>query len=132
MTAMLERPEAQIDLDPAKLSARKDRTTKSNYTVKSVETVLAGSDVQARIFTLAPGEVIPWHHHSETTDHFFVLSGKLTIGKRAPHERRSLAVGERYQVAPRHAHEISNNESIDCQFLLLQGVGKYDWIKSES
>ena len=31
--------------------------SKQNYTVKSVENVVLGSDVQARIFTLAPGEV---------------------------------------------------------------------------
>jgi mannose-6-phosphate isomerase-like protein (cupin superfamily) len=106
--------------------------TKLNYTVKSIGTVVAGVDVQARIFTLTLGEIIPWHYHSETTDHYFVLSGRLTVEKRAPPERRSLAVGERYQIAPRHCHEISNRESIDCQFLLLQGVGKYDWIKSKS
>jgi hypothetical protein len=29
------------------------------YTVKSIETVAVGSDVQARLFTLAPGETIP-------------------------------------------------------------------------
>lgn len=46
------------------------RKTKSTYTVKSIETVMAGADVQARIFTLAPGDVIPWHHHSETADHY--------------------------------------------------------------
>jgi mannose-6-phosphate isomerase-like protein (cupin superfamily) len=37
---------------------------------------------------LAPGEVIPWHSHSETTDHYFVLSGKLTIERRTPEDRR--------------------------------------------
>jgi quercetin dioxygenase-like cupin family protein len=105
--------------------------TKSNYTVKSVETVVAGVDVQARVFTLAPGDIIPWHYHSETNDHYFVLSGKLTVEKRAPQERRILAVGERYQIGAGQAHEISNNEKTDCQFLLLQGVGKYDWIKAE-
>ncbi len=40
----------------------------ANYIVKSVETVVAGRDIQARIFTLAPGEIIPWHSHSEITD----------------------------------------------------------------
>jgi hypothetical protein len=29
------------------------------YKVKRVETVVKGSDVQARVFTLAPGEAIP-------------------------------------------------------------------------
>jgi len=105
--------------------------SKANYTVKSVETVIDGADVKARIFTLAPGDVIPWHYHSETTDHYFVLSGKLTIDRRTPDESRTLAVGERYQITAANAHMLSNRGSTDCQFLLLQGVGRYDWNTAE-
>jgi hypothetical protein len=50
-----------------------------NYTVKDVETIAAGKDVRARLHTLAPGEVIPWHSHSEIADHFFILGGELTV-----------------------------------------------------
>ena len=93
---------------------------------------MLGADVQARIFTLAPGEVIPWHLHSETTDHYFVLSGRLTVETRSPEDRQTFAVGERYKIMPGNAHMLSNREKTDSQFLLLQGVGKYDWIKAES
>ena len=55
--------------------------SKANYSVKSVETVVAGADVQARMFTLAPGEVIPWHYHGKSTDHYFVLEGVLSISQ---------------------------------------------------
>jgi quercetin dioxygenase-like cupin family protein len=103
---------------------------KPSYTVKNVETVIVGKDVQARIFTLAAGEVIPWHSHSETTDHYFVLSGTLTIETRAPDTKRTLGVGERYQITAGNAHAISNRGVADCRFLLLQGVGRYDWIKA--
>ncbi len=34
----------------------KERQKRTNYTVKNVETVAAGKDVRARLFTLAPGE----------------------------------------------------------------------------
>jgi len=40
-----------------------------DYTVKNVEPVAIGTDVQVRLFTLAEGDVIPWHRHSESTDH---------------------------------------------------------------
>ena len=56
----------------------RERAAKKHYTLKNVETVAAGKDVQARLFTLAPGEVIPWHSHSEIADHFFVLSAKMS------------------------------------------------------
>jgi cupin domain len=76
----------------------KEQQKRADYTVKNVETVVAGKDVQARLFTLAPGEVIPWHSHSEIVDHFFVLDGELTVETRAPDDYRTLAIGERYQI----------------------------------
>ena len=57
---------------------------KPNYTVKSVETVVAGTDAKVRLFTLAFGDVIPWHYHGQSTDHYFVLEGVLSISTREP------------------------------------------------
>ena len=48
-----------------------------DYQVKNVEPVVVGSDIQVRLFTLEQGDVIPWHYHSESTDNYFVLRGKL-------------------------------------------------------
>jgi quercetin dioxygenase-like cupin family protein len=99
------------------------------YTVKSIEPIAVGSDVQARLFTLAPGETIPWHFHSEVTDWYFVLEGALSIETRAPAARREFAIGEAYQIAPKTAHLISNCSTGDTRFLLVQGVGAYDFLK---
>jgi quercetin dioxygenase-like cupin family protein len=99
------------------------------YTVKSIEPVAIGSDVQARLFTLAPGEVIPWHFHSAVTDWYFVLEGTLSIETRASAARRELAVGGTYHIAPKTAHFISNRSEADTRFLLVQGVGPYDFLK---
>jgi len=98
-----------------------------NYSVKSAETVAAGNDLRVRLFTLAPGEVIPWHFHSEIVDEFFVLEGELTVETRAPDECRVLGVGERYRVNAQHAHQTVNRGAKDCRFLIVQGVGKYDF-----
>jgi quercetin dioxygenase-like cupin family protein len=99
--------------------------------VKDVELVMAGPQVQARVFTLAPGDTIPWHYHSESTDHYFVLRGTLTVKTRDPDSERELEIGNRHRIMPGTAHLLSNAGATDCQFLLLQGVGKYDWIKAE-
>ena len=98
------------------------------YIVKSIEPVAIGSDVQARIFTLAPGEEIPWHFHSSVSDSYFVLGGTLSIETRAPRDSRLLVVGERFTIAPKTAHLISNRTAADTRFLLIQGVGAYDFI----
>src|SRR5947207_4313584 len=73
------------------------------YTVKSIEPVAIGSDVQARLFTLAPGETIPWHYHSAVTDWYFVLEGTLSIETRAPAAHHELAIGEGYHISPKTA-----------------------------
>ena len=78
---------------------------KAEYTVKSVETVVAGTDVRVRLFTLAPGEVIPWHSHTEIADHFFVLAGELTVEMRAPDRRLALGVGERHEIPAGNIHQ---------------------------
>ena len=103
----------------------------SNYQVKSVEPVVVGTDIQVRVFTLADGDVIPWHYHSESTDHYFVLRGQLTIETRSSDHRHRLSIGERLKIPPGTAHRISNESTSECQFLLVQGVGRYDWHKAD-
>ncbi len=98
------------------------------YKVKRVDPVVKGSDVQARVFTLAPGEAIPWHYHRETTDHYFVLEGTLSISTRGRDvTTRSLSAGSSDKVEAETPHLIANGGDTDCRFLLIQGVGTYDW-----
>jgi quercetin dioxygenase-like cupin family protein len=52
------------------MAANVQQSTDNYFTVKSIETVLEAADVKARIFTLAPSDVIPWHYHCDITDHF--------------------------------------------------------------
>ena len=102
------------------------------YKVKHVVAVIKGSDVQARLFTLAPGEAIPWHYHRQSTDYYFVLEGVLSISTREPDVmHRNLPVGSSYRIAPGMPHLIANSGDSDCRFLLLQGVGTYDWIAAD-
>jgi quercetin dioxygenase-like cupin family protein len=101
----------------------------AGYTVKSVEPVAIGSDVQARLFTLAPGETIPWHFHSAVTDWYFVLEGALSIETRAPPDQRLLTVGASYHIPRKTAHLIANRSDTDTRFLLVQGVGPYDFLR---
>jgi len=102
-------------------------TANPHYRVKSVETIVAGRDVQGRLYTLSPEDVIPWHFHSEVTDWYFCLSGRLSVQTRAPRKRRVLGAGGTYAIPPKTAHRISNGGDDDCRFLLLQGVGRYDF-----
>ncbi|MGH7073339.1 MAG: cupin domain-containing protein [Stellaceae bacterium] len=101
---------------------------KPNGTVKNIETVAEGKDLRAQLFTLAPGDVIPWHYHSHITDQFFCLTGTLRVETRAPRADERIAAGGSYAVPPMTAHRTTNGgEDEDCRFLLLQGGGAYDF-----
>lgn len=108
------------------------RSRNTHYEVKSVEPVMVGSDMQARLFILAPGDTIPWHRHTRTGDHYFVLEGALTVLTKPPQETRIVSVGKDYKIAPGTPHLITNRSSADCRFLLLQGVGTVDWVKADT
>ncbi len=108
----------------------KKHTKTAEYQVKNVEVVMIGKDMRARLFTLAPGDVIPWHYHPKTADHYFVLQGELTVSTRQPEETHTMGVGRDYRIEPRKPHLIGNHSAADCQFLLLQGVGTLDWMKA--
>jgi quercetin dioxygenase-like cupin family protein len=99
------------------------------YSVRNIETIAEDSDLRARIYTLAPEDVIPWHDHSSVTDWYFCLAGSLRVETRAPGADERLGAGGRYQIPPGTAHRISNGGREDCRFLLLQGVGAYDFNK---
>ena len=58
--------------------------TGPSYTVKHIEAISEGSDMRARLYTLAPGDVIPWRYHMAVTDWYFCLAGILQVETRAP------------------------------------------------
>jgi len=99
------------------------------YQVDRIEVVLKSDDVLARVFTLVPGDKVPWHYHKLSSDHYFVLAGTLTITTELPSDHVTLTQGERWRVDPGTHHEVANCSDTPARFLLLQGVGGYDWIK---
>ncbi|MGE5337985.1 MAG: cupin domain-containing protein [Gemmatimonadota bacterium] len=106
-------------------------TTTKPYKVRSIRVVAKGADVLVREYILDPGEAIPWHRHSEVTDHYYGLDGVVLIETRDPHARHEVGVGQSAVVAPPALHHVSNPGSQPCRFLLVQGVGKYDFVKAD-
>lgn len=101
------------------------------YRVKKISVIAKGSDVLVREYLLGPGESIPWHHHTQVSDHYYGLEGLVLIETRAPDARHELNPGESATVIPPTAHRVSNPSSKPCRFLLVQGVGQYDFVKQE-
>ena len=101
------------------------------YLVNKVSVIAKGTDVLVREYVLNPGESIPWHHHTQVTDHYYSLEGKVSIETRIPDALHELTSGESTTVVAPTAHRVSNPFDKPCRFLLIQGVGKYDWVKEQ-
>ncbi len=93
--------------------------------------VVKGADVQVREYNLAPGETLGWHRHSEVTDQFYGLDGTVVVETRNPPARHEVGPSQNLTITPPTVHRTSNPTSKPCRFLLIQGVGKYDFIKAD-
>ena len=71
---------------------------------------------------------VPWHFHNKVQDTFYVLNGNLRLFLREPKEEVRLAPGETYSVKPRRPHLVTNGGDTSATFLVLQGIGEYDFV----
>lgn len=78
--------------------------------------------------TITPTQKVPWHYHSKVQDTFYVLDGKLRIFLRDPKEEVILLPGETYSVRPGRPHLVTNGCETLATFLVLQGIGEYDFV----
>ena len=98
------------------------------YKVRSIHVVARGADVLVREYTLDAGEVIPWHRHTEVADYYYGLEGRVVIETREPAARHELSAGQSASVRPPTVHQVLNLTGAPCRFLLIQGVGTYDFV----
>ena len=77
---------------------------------------------------ISPTQQVPWHYHSFIQDTFYVLEGSIRVFMREPKEEVRLEQGDTYSVAPRRAHLVTNGGDDSATFLVLQGVGEYDFV----
>ena len=71
---------------------------------------------------------IPWHCHSNIQDTFYVIEGKVRIFLRDPKEEVNLAPGEIYSVRAKRPHLVTNGGQSSATFVILQGMGEYDFV----
>jgi len=77
---------------------------------------------------ISPTQKVPWHYHSNVRDTFYVLAGTIRIFLQNPKEAVLLSPGETYTVRPKRAHLVTNAGETSAVFLVLQGVGEYDFV----
>jgi quercetin dioxygenase-like cupin family protein len=102
--------------------------SRGSYPVADREIVAEGADIRVTVLTLASGQCVPWHYHSQVTDSFVCLDGPMVVETRAPRALHELLPGQRCAVPPKTAHYVHGKDDGPCRFLIVQGVGVYDFV----
>jgi mannose-6-phosphate isomerase-like protein (cupin superfamily) len=77
---------------------------------------------------ISPTQQVPWHYHNHIQDTFYVIEGRIRIFLREPKEEVPLGAGETYCVPARRPHLVINGGDVSATFLVLQGIGEYDYV----
>jgi quercetin dioxygenase-like cupin family protein len=77
---------------------------------------------------IGPAQKVPWHYHNNVSDTFYVLAGSIRIYLQDPKEKVELEPGQSFAVPPKRPHLVTNAGDSSAVFLVLQGVGDYDFV----
>lgn len=77
---------------------------------------------------LSARQKVPWHYHSNVADTFYVLEGSLRIFLQKPKQEVRLQPGETFTAEARRPHLVTNSGKGSVTFLVLQGIGEYDFV----
>ena len=91
------------------------------------EVIAKTDDLRVRIMRLEPREIAAWHYHTEVVDDIFCLTGLIQVRMRDPDEEIRLTPGQRCQIIVGRIHQLENLEDREATYLLVQGIGKYDF-----
>ena len=101
------------------------------YEVEDWAIVAQVSNLRVITMTLAEGQRVPWHIHTEVTDIFFCLEGALVVEHPAGRPSAGLGVGESYVVEPGTPHRATGKDGGRVRFMIVQGIGTYDFVPVE-
>ena len=95
--------------------------------MKESEVIVKTDNVRVRIMSLAPREIADWHYHTQVTDDIFCLTGTILVRMKNPDEEVRLLPGQRCQIKIGRVHQLENLDDREATYLLVQGIGKYDF-----
>ena len=77
---------------------------------------------------LSPSQSVPWHKHTEIGDTFYILSGSMRLFLKNPKDEVRLKPGQSHLVEANRPHLVTNEGTTSLRFLIMQGVGTYDYV----
>jgi quercetin dioxygenase-like cupin family protein len=102
--------------------------TDQPYEVERTQRHLERSGIRISELQISPTQRVPWHYHTHVQDTFYVLEGCIRIFLQSPKEDITLRPGETYSVPPRRPHLVTNSGNSSATFIVIQGIGEYDFV----
>jgi quercetin dioxygenase-like cupin family protein len=97
--------------------------------VREIAVLINTHGVRVIEFELSPNVSGAWHHHSVMFEHCYCLKGRLTIELKASNPI-ILDPGDKCEFAPGVKHRIRNEGNQIATYLVIQGIGEYDFVQS--
>lgn len=101
------------------------------YELDGRELVAEAPGLRVQVLTVGPEQCVPWHHHTQISDSFFCIEGQMVLETREPSSVLHLRVGQRAIVPPLQPHRVTAAGGVRCRFVIVQGVGTYDYLPEE-
>jgi quercetin dioxygenase-like cupin family protein len=98
---------------------------------RNMKMIAQTCDVRIVEYTLNAGDRHPWHRHSEVVDRIYCLEGLIGVDTQEPVSKFRLHPGKSCEVAVGTVHHVSNQSAGISRYLLVQALGKYDYIREE-
>ena len=77
---------------------------------------------------ISPTQKVPWHYHNNVHDTFYVLEGTIRSFSPAAEGRGASVAGPDFFRPPKRPHLVTNAGDTSAVFLVLQGIGEYDFV----
>jgi quercetin dioxygenase-like cupin family protein len=91
--------------------------------------IIRTAEVLVREMELFAGDVTEWHYHTQVHDYFVCLEGRIQVETKIPGGVFLLEPGQRFLVTSGLVHRVVNLAGGTSKYLLVQGVGSYDFCK---
>ena len=99
-----------------------------NYRTAQRVTLAELPGLRMRRLKLSAGQCVPWHYHNEVKDTFFCLQGPMSVRTREPAAEFVLQAGDIAEVPAGRPHFVEGVDQRPCEFVVMQGVGAYDYM----
>jgi quercetin dioxygenase-like cupin family protein len=118
-------------MNPSEVRADPQAVAHGQYKTDHKKRLVETPTFRATEFQASAGQESPWHFHTQISDLFYVVDGRMEVLLADPGETIELGPGQCHQVAAGRTHKFRVVGNDKVSYLLIQGIGEFDFIPAE-